>query len=467
MRVVIAALLGLGAGLALAPPALAHGLVAKEDLPIPAWMFTWGATVVLVISFVGLATIWREPRLEGAEERPLARVPRVLEVLAGAIGVLLFAVTVWAGLAGVANPQANLTPTMIFVGFWTLMPILSFLVGDVFAAFNPWRAFGRASGWLARRAGHPPRHRPYPERLGYWPAAAAILVFAWVELASVDGEDPQALAIMALIYAALMLAGQAVYGERGWTGNGDGFAVLFGLFARLAPLHWRGGRVWRRRVASGLTDVPVKAGLVALVVISIGTTSFDGFSQGESWRSIRGWLVERFSDLGFAGVTPTVLASTAGLVLAVLVIAGFYRLGALGMRTVDRSRGAGELAGSFAHTLVPIALAYVIAHYFSLLAYQGQALGYLASNPLGKADDFLGTANWGVDYGWISSDLLWWIQVSALIVGHVAGLILAHDRALRLYREGAAATRSQYWMLGVMVGFTSLALWLLSGGKSS
>ena len=46
--------------------------------------------------------------------------------------------------------------------------------------------------------------------------------------------------------------------------------------------------------------------------------------------------------------------------------------------------------------------------------------------------------------------------------GHVAGLVLAHDRAISTYSDPRVAARSQYWMLVVMVGFTSLGLWLLS-----
>lgn len=459
--------LGALCALLAAAPAGAHGLAAREDLPIPAWMFTWGATIVLVVSFVGLAVLWPRPRLEGAGERRVAGVPHAAATLLGALGVALFAITVYAGLAGVSNPQANLAPTVVFVAFWVAVPIVSLLAGDVFAAINPWRALGRAAGWLARRGGLAVRQRPYPTRLGYWPVAATVLLFAWVELASADGDDPRALAIMALVYAAIQLAGMAVYGERAWSANGDGFGVYFGLFARLAPLSWHDGALWRRAPASAITALRPVAGLVAVVVASIGTTSFDGFSQGPVWRAIRDSLVGGLEDLGAGGRTAAVLAATIGLLAMVALVGAFYRLGVTGMRTVDRSRTPGELGRAFAHTLVPIALAYIVAHYFSLLVYQGQALGYLASDPLGRGSDLLGTATWTVDYGWIGTSAIWWIQVGALVAGHVVGLVLAHDRALRLYRDGAVATRSQYWMLAVMVGFTSLALWLLSGGNES
>jgi hypothetical protein len=66
----------------------------------------------------------------------------------------------------------------------------------------------------------------------------------------------------------------------------------------------------------------------------------------------------------------------------------------------------------------------------------------------------------------ISANGIWYVQVVALVTGHAAGLTLAHDRALSAYRSARAATRSQYWMLVVMIGFTSLGLWLLSAANS-
>jgi hypothetical protein len=144
------------------------------------------------------------------------------------------------------------------------------------------------------------------------------------------------------------------------------------------------------------------------------------------------------------------------------LVYGFYRLGIEGVRTIAPDRSAGELAGAFAHTLIPIALAYVIAHYFGLLAYQGQAIAYLASDPLGDGTDLFGTANVAIDYTWISATAVWYVQVATLVTGHAIALALAHDRALALYGATQAAVRSQYWMLAIMVGFTCLALWLLS-----
>ena len=150
-----------------------------------------------------------------------------------------------------------------------------------------------------------------------------------------------------------------------------------------------------------------------------------------------------------------------GLLCALFRIGGFYRLGLVGAKRIGGGGNPG-LPAAFAHSLVPIALAYVAAHYFTLLLYQGQAVGYLASDPLGKGWDLFGTAGLGIDLSLLSSTTTWYLQVAFVVAGHVLALALAHDRALVLYERTHLAVRSQYWMLAVMVGFTSLALWLLS-----
>src|SRR4051794_35431990 len=116
---------------------LAHGIVGREDLPIPRWLFGWAAAVVLVLSFVALAVLWPKPRLERAGERRLFAVPRILDPLLGLVGVALFAVVVYSGLAGSQIETANLAPTFVYVLFWVGLVPLSVLFGDVFAALNP------------------------------------------------------------------------------------------------------------------------------------------------------------------------------------------------------------------------------------------------------------------------------------------------------------------------------------------
>jgi hypothetical protein len=466
-RLALTFALALSAALAAPASALAHGLVGKQDLPIPRWLFAWAAAAVLVVSFVALAVLWPRPRLERVRERPVLKVPAVLEVLCGILGVAAFVITVWAGFAGSQTATANLAPTVVYVVFWVAIPFTTIVLGDVFAAFNPWRAIARGAAWLyARgRGGDAPAPLPYPEWLGRWPAAVGIFLFAWVELVYVNKDDPSQLSVMMLIYAAVQLVGMSVYGIEAWSRNADAFGVYFRLFSMLAPLHWRERTLYVRPPLSGAPTLVAGPGTVALLCTMIGTVSFDGLSQGQIWTGQGGIapeLQQRFVNLGFTGEVALEITFTIGLLTMVGLISGLYRLGVIGMHTVGRGHDTTELSRRFVHSLIPIALAYVVAHYFSLLAYQGQAMASLASDPLGDGSNVFGTSAATIDYNVITATGIWYVQVAALVLGHAAGLTLAHDRALVVYRRVRDATRSQYWMLAVMVGFTSLGLWLLS-----
>jgi hypothetical protein len=452
------------AALAFPASAAAHGIAQRADLPIPEWLFGYGAAMVLIISFIGLAVLWRTPQLQEPHRTRVARVPAVVDVACGAIGIAIFALVVYSGFAGTQTPTANFAPTFIYVTFWVGLVFASVLFGNVFAAFSPWRSAARGVAWASRRlsSGEPPSPLRYPDRLGRWPAALGLLCFAWVELAYQNRDDPSILALLALAYAAVQLAGRSFYGIDEWSDRADAFGTYFGLFARLSPWERRDGVLYLRRPLSGVTRLEPIPGTVALLCVSIGTTSFDGFGQGRAWANLADDLQQPFINLGFSAATALELASTIGLVAAVLIVSGLYRVGVMGMHTVSREHPTSQLSRQFIHTLAPIAVAYVIAHYFSLLAFQGQAMAFLSSDPLGDGSNLLGTASATIDYNVVSAQGIWYVQVGALVIGHVAGLTLAHDKALVVFRNIREATRSQYWMLLVMITFTSLGLWLLS-----
>ena len=443
----------------------AHGIVGRADLPIPEALFGAAAAAVLVVSFLALAAGWSEPRLEDPPERGLFRIPLALEVLAGAIGVAVFALVVYAGLAGTDSQQDNLAPAAVYVGFWVGVPFLSLLLGDWFRLFNPWRAIGRATGWAAGRLsrGEPTEVFPYPERLGHRPAAAGILAFVICELCWATGREPGPLAILMLIYLFVQLAGQGVYGVEAWSRRGDAFGVWFGLLAMLAPLRRReDGRVALRPPVVGATRLAPVAGSVALLVIGIGSTGFDGAKEGPLFNGVRPDLQELFTSLGATMGVGLELAFVVGLLVAIALVGGLWRLGTEGMPRAGTTLDRKGLSRRFAHTLIPIAAAYLVAHYFSLLAYNGQDLWRLASDPLGDGSDLLGGADSAIDYSILSATAIWYAQVIALVGGHVAALVLAHDRALVVYGSAKAAARSQIVMLVLMVCFTCLGLWLLS-----
>ena len=454
------------AGLALPASAEAHGIVGRADLPIPVWLFSWSAAIVLVVSFVALSTMWTRPRLQRPRLRRLFRLPRALEWLASLLGVGVFALVVYSGFTGAQVTQANFSVTFIYVIFWVGTPVASVLFGDIFRALSPWRTCARALAALVRplRRGRPASSPlRYPQRLGMWPAIAGIVGFAWLELIYVERDRPSTLAALSLGYFLVMLAGMALFGVEEWSEQADGFGVYFNLLSKLSALVRReDGAVYLRRPLSGVTHLRIRRGTVALICTQIGTTTFDGFSNGGVWRNSEPSLQSFFEGLGFNPTPAQELAYSVGLVFCILLVTAVYRLGILGVSKVSERYDTHMLTRTFVHSLVPIAFAYVLAHYFSLLLWQSQAMAYLVSDPLGNGSNLFGTSGYQIDYHIISYTAIWYVQVATLVSGHVGGLALAHDRALVLYKDPGEAVRSQYWMLAVMLTFTSFGLWLLS-----
>ena len=449
---------------------LAHGIVGRADLPIPVALFGAAAAAVLVVSFVALAAAWSRPRLERAGGRPLVRVPLPVEVLLGALGLSVFAVTVYAGLAGTDSQRDNLAPTAVYTGFWVGVAFATLLLGDVFRLLSPWRALGRLTGWTAARLarGPLPEPLPYPDRLGHWPAAAGIVAFVICELCWAAAKDPQPLAVLMLVYLAVQLVGMSLYGVEAWTRRGDAFGVWFGLLARLAPFARRAdGRVAVRTPMVGAAGLVAVAGTTGLLLAAVGSTGFDGAREGPLFNGAVTDFQDVFTGLGLSKGPALELAFVVGLAIAVAVVAAVWWAGLLGMPRQGLRLSRIELGRRFVHTLIPIAAAYLVAHYFSLLAYGGQDLWRLASDPLGDGSDLFGGAGRSIDYSVVSATGIWYVQAGALVTGHVAALVLAHDRALAVYGSARAAARSQVVMLLVMVLFTLLGLWLLSAALNT
>jgi hypothetical protein len=346
------------------------------------------------------------------------------------------------------------------------MVLVSVLLGDVFRAFNPWRALGRlVSGGFRLVAGQSaPAPLSYPERLGRWPAVVGVLLFVWLEL--IDGAGvaptPHKVAVATVVYSAITFACMTLFGVEEWIGRAETFNAYFGMFSRLGPFEARGRELGVRKFLTGAPQWAAVPGAAALVLASITVTSFDGAQEGALSGAIR-WTFERCSDLGLSLPDSFRIANTIWLLIVFAGVCLLYWLGVKGMHTVRGSPSVRDLTRSFAHTLIPIALAYLVAHYFSAFLYQEQAqFTYILSDPLGRGSDLFGTAGGGINYGIVSSNTVWYVQVAALVIGHVTALTLAHDRALGVYDNVRNASRSQYFMLAVMVGFTCFGLFLLS-----
>jgi hypothetical protein len=437
------------------PGILAHGLGGRVDLPVPRWMFVFGAGTALVVSFVALASLWREPRFEHRVERrgrpsALQRIltNHALEWTVRMLSLGFFVVVVIASFLPL-SPTETIGPVVVFIWFWVGLAFAQAFLGDLWATISPFDTLGRLLGF--DESEREPT-RPYPKAWGMWPAAILLFGFVWLELVNPFVDRPGTLGYLIAGYTIITLVGMAVYGRRGWVEHGEAFAVYLGLFARMAPLtRDPDGFVVGRPPLAGLAMLEPRPGLLAVILVALGSTTFDGFSRSSLWATWTGSV---------DGLSQT-LVETAGLVGAILIVAGLY---AFAMWVAGRITGEGwhVPAVRFSHGLVPIAFAYVVAHYFSFLLIEGQIGIATLSDPFGRGWNLFGTADHLVNIALLSATTIWYAQVIAIVAGHVGGVILAHDRAIAVYPPDVAL-RTQYALLAVMVVFTATGLLILSG----
>ncbi len=438
-----------------ADPALAHGVGGRLDLPVPAWQLAWAASFAVAASFVALGVFWDTPKLRSAAagrvlSGPFQRACRVQSLVVGSIGLLGLAVLLYAGLAGNTNPSVNIAPVAVYIIFWVGLQVVSVLVGDVWSHMNPFRTLADGSARLWARL----RSRPLGDADrgagNEWWAVGAIFGFVWLELAFHDNTEIRVLGIYLAAYTVAMLAGAAVFG-RGWLRDAEGFGVLFSKLSAMAPLHRRDGALRLRAPLAGLAAEPIKRGSVAFILVVLGSTTFDGFTRSSIWLDI---AAER-TGWGLTAV------NTVGLAFIIFVVAVLYRaaIAAMAALTGETER---EMSEVFAPSLLPIAAAYTVAHYFSYLLLEGQQIIALVSDPFGRGRDFFGTATYLVDFTLISTDAIAWVQTAAIAVGHVLAVAVAHDRAVERWPR-RLAVRSQYPMLAVMICYTVIGLLLLLG----
>ncbi|CAA9488050.1 MAG: Serine phosphatase RsbU, regulator of sigma subunit [uncultured Rubrobacteraceae bacterium] len=490
--------------LAGAPPALAHGFGQRYDLPVPLWLYLYGAAGAVLLSFVVLGLfVGGRGAGRGYPRLNLLRFGLFRATLAGrafvsglrVLSVALFGLVIFTGLVGNQTPVLNLAPTVVWVIFWVGFSLFVALVGNLWALANPLKVLFEWADGLARRLGVDgglASDAPYPAAWGVWPALALFFIFVWVELVFPGSATPRNIAFFVLLYSSVTWAGMSLFGKEAWLRNGEAFSVFFGILARFAPTEVRvaGGVACKgcdacgpggedcvncygcfARAAPGERELNLRppavgllrpggtsAGMLAFVVFMLAGVTYDGLLATPLWLSAM-FLLQ--SVTGSFGVPGTLLYGTLGLVAVPLLFLGLYA----GFVKLCQAMGGGGfrgLAGAFAYSLVPIALAYQAAHYFTLLITEGQNLFALVSDPFGWGWDLFGTAGYEVDVNVVGAASVWYSQVALIVAGHVVAVYLAHAVALREVADPRLALRGQIPMVALMVLYTVASLWILS-----
>ncbi|WP_245565190.1 hypothetical protein [Nocardioides insulae] len=438
---------------------LAHGVGGAKDLPLPPELAIVGAVAAMAVSFVVLAFAWRTPRYAGeASGRPawtwLATIvdSAVFRWSLKAVGLLVLVYLVVAALFGqdlLINPLIGI----FYVWWWVGIPFASVLVGPVWRAISPMRTLNDG---LTRLIGADPGQGmlTYPARLGYWPAAIGLFLFVWQELVNPDGVSISSVRLWCAVYVAVMLVGGLLFGSTFYR-YADPFEVFSELAAKLSVWGRREGRLVVRSPLANLDTVDPGFGLPAVVCVLFGSTAFDSFSESSYWvRFVQGseWMNRHDWSLTAVG-TVTLMAFCVG-------VGAIFALGTM-LTGIDERTRRRDLPRLFAHSMVPIIVGYVVAHYLSLLVETGQQTLIQASDPLSTGANILGTADLKVRY--VLSDhptLLATLKVIAVVTGHVLGVVSSHDRALKLL-PAKHQLSGQLSLLIAMIGFTVGGLFLL------
>ena len=425
---------------------IAHGVGTRGDLPLPLPFFVWGVGIALTISFFGLVVLWPQARMrQAATGRVLIKRPKwLIWILTGA-GCFIFFLALAAGWLGDNVVYNNLLPVTFYVTVWVGAQLVAGLLGDIWPAINPMTAIARlvdstALASLRRRS------TVAPPDWGHWPATAGLLIFLFYELSHPEGSLPRTLAVLLTTHLVVTVVAARSWGWE-WVRDHEPFTVLFAAIGAMGPIFSEAGWIRVRPPLSGLASMAVKAGTGAMLLTVIGGTSFDGFSESTIGRDIFG------SQTGWA------LAAweTLGLLVSIAVVAALFGFGVWWTaRVTDLTRP--QAWRTFTPSLVPIVFGYTVAHYFQLFVDNVQVFVFRLADPFGAGWNLLGIADnvpWRID-----PDVTSWIQVGAMLFGHVGAVLVAHDLAVESFKPGEA-TRSQFGMVFVMIAYSALGLWLL------
>jgi hypothetical protein len=486
-------------------PAYGHGFGLRYDLPLPLTLWIIGAACAIMLSFLVMSIAVRaNASVEGPAQPNLLRwqidsgvtSPKI-RTIAQLFAVAALILVVTAGIIGDQTPTRNLAPSAIWIAWWIGFSYLSAFVGNVWSVVNPWAAI---FDWCERILSKPraPRRAKvnWPRSLGVWPAIALFIAFGWLELIWEGRSIPWRLAWVAIGFSVLTWTGMFIFGRSTWLKHADPFALAFGVLSKFGPTDIciedrfcgsctadkdkvesdpgeasdrdrcdRGADSrWKwilRPPGAGLLDTEdISPSLSVFVVVMLSTVTFDGFMATPAWQRIESALYVALPVLGDSRVA---IIDTLGLLVFCVTFTAVYRLVATLIAHASGNRMTPDAASrAFVLTLVPIAIAYLVAHYLSYFLIQGQLLIRLASDPFGFGWNVLGTAHFRPDIGVVGARFIWYTSLIAIVLGHVAAVCLAHIVALRSFDDPRVAIRSQIPMLVLMIAYTMMSLWIIA-----
>ena len=482
-------------------PALAHGFGERYDLPLPLWFYVIGGGSVVLSSFFAIGFFVQKREISShyptgkflLKLNDSKRIQRSVLRIFGLISVGILILVILSGFIGTQIPTENFSPTFIWIIWWIGLAYLTAFLGNFWAFLNPWWVlfgfFEDIFRLVSRGRGISLKVR-YPSRIGCWPAIILYLSFAWIELVYPESAIPIRLSQFILFYSGITLIGMFIFGKDVWVRNGDPFSLCFGLIGKMAPLevrvfesqicqecglqcqrsdslcvncsscYFRASPVDRkillRPFGAGLSqNDKVSVPLMIFVIVVLASVSFDGFTSTLLWQFV-------FSEL-YSVIPNVTVAGTLGLVgCSVFFLAVYLFFSTLMAAATSWRIPVLAVSTAFIYSLIPIALAYHLAHYFSYLLIQGQLIFPLVSDPFGFGWDLFNSGDFVINIGIVNAKFAWITALISIICGHVVAIYVAHVIAIQVFTEKVQALRSQYPMVVLMVGYTMLSLWTLA-----
>jgi len=409
-------------------PVSAHAFGALYTLPLPFWLYSYGAAAALIISFLLIGFFTREGK-EFPYPKINISINHWIVFLFQVLVLTLFIITILAGFFGIQSPVSNFAPNFFWIIFLLGFTYLSGLFGNFWDKLNPWKIIF-----------FPFKFKPllnYPKSLGYLPALIFYFILIWLEILSSGlGARPQFISILLLSYTTLNILGSSLFGKKDWFEYGEFFSVFFGLISKLSPFS-------KKNVLNSKAD---HLTLLLFILFALSSTAFDGFRSTS--------VYFRY----FYSTNPLIL-----FVLAPVLCLSLYLSAIILMKILTHSKlSIKTLSLHFAFSLIPIAFAYNIAHYFSLLLIQGQTIITLISDPFNMGWNLFSTSDYQINVGMTSANFVWNFQVFAIIGGHILAVFIAHLLALKVFPQRKEALFSQLPMLILMILYTTFGLWILS-----
>jgi hypothetical protein len=455
------ALLAAG-GWTAAVPLAAFGHTGERAfvLLLPTGAYIAGGAAAVALSFAVMACMpSRFFALLATRSSPIARLPRWNATVSSVAALTIAALLVVAGLTASRDPLDNPLPLVVWTLWWVGLTFLVAIVGNLWAILNPWRALYRLVAAVVRVA-----PRPYPDRLGYWPAVLLLLAFGWFELVDPAPQDPQRLACAILVYTVITVIGMLVYGDERWLERGEAFSVFFRMVSWLSPFQASATRELELglpcRALLGVGRMPVSG--VAFILVALASVSFDGLSRTFWWIGLVGE-----NPLEHPGRGALMIVNTLGLLATAAALGcAFVAAVRLGSALASDGRNAGPVYGDYIVAIVPIAFGYHFAHYLPTFLVDAQYAARALADPFSLGWNLFGARGIEVTTSFLSHHAsvhaIWNVQVAGIVVAHVAAVFIAHVLALRRHARMRAALLSQVPMTALMVGYTIFGLWLLA-----